>query len=79
MSRLPLITSPYVRDPARRCECCRWVDMYPSRRTPGTYGIACACPQCLPGQGGAGKVCCSFEREPGSDDDLERLPPSSPY
>lgn len=44
-----------------------------------TYGIARGNPKCLPGQGGAGKVCCCFEREPGTDDDLERLPPPSPY
>ena len=79
MAGLPLITSPYLRDPARRCECCHWVDMAPSKRFPGTYSVACACPKCLRGQGGAGKVCCCFEREPGTDDDLERMPPLSPY
>lgn len=45
----------------------------------GVYSIACACPKCLPGQAGEGKVCCSFEREPGADDDLERLPPLAHY
>ncbi len=79
MAGLPLIRSPYVRDPARRCECCHFVDMRPSVRRPGAYSVACGNPKCLPGQGGEGKACSCFEREPGTDDDLERLAPLSPH
>lgn len=75
MQGLPLINSPYLRDPARRCECCHWADMHPHPRAEHGYSLGCLNPKCLLGQAGVGKVCCMFEREPGADDDLESLPP----
>lgn len=61
-----------TRPPWRRCECCRFVDWI---RRPSGYSLGCLHPKCLYGQAGKGKACCGFEREPGSDDEVEKLPP----
>lgn len=52
------------QDNGARCVYCRWVDVIP------TGGLGCLCPQCLYGQASRDRSCCSFEREPGSDDEL---------
>lgn len=62
-------------DPGRRCECCRHVEIRPNRAAEHGYSVACLNPKCLRGQAGVGKSCSAFEREPGTDDDLSRLPP----
>lgn len=67
------------RAPAHRCECCRWAEIRPNPRTQHGYSVACANPKCLRGQAGVGRACCCFEREPGTDDELERLPPLTFY
>lgn len=48
----------------RRCIHCRWVEISPAR------GMGCLCPKCLYGQASTERTCCSYEREPGADDDL---------
>lgn len=68
----PLMHARPVRPPWRRCECCAHVDMI---TRPGGYSVGCLHPRALYGQAGKGKTCCSFERDPGSDDELEQLPP----
>lgn len=64
-----------ARAPCRRCECCHYANVYPSTRTGPGYGVGCLHPKGPSGRAGVGKSCCDFEREPGTDDDLERLPP----
>lgn len=54
---------PFEND-GRRCRHCRWVDIRPRG------GMGCNCPQCLYGQASESRVCCSYEREPGSDDEV---------
>lgn len=76
MQPLPIVRSPNLRAPERRCECCHHADVIP-RRT--GYSIGCLDPRAHYGQAGIGKACCGFEREPGTDDDLERLPPLADY
>jgi len=51
-------------DPGRRCKHCRWVEFTPE------HWMVCGNPKCCRGQAGEGKYCCSWEREPGSDDEL---------
>ena len=61
-----------VRDPERSCIYCQHVDvrvLIPPVRG-YTRSLGCTNPKCLRGQAGEGKDCCSFQREPGSDDDL---------
>ncbi len=64
-----------ANSPCRRCEHCRFGEMSPSTWAGCGYGVSCRHPRLPPGQAGVGKNCCYFEREPGSDDELERLPP----
>lgn len=59
-------------DDGRRCIHCHWVDVVFA--VTGRRSLGCNCPKCLYGQAGEGKSCCSWEREPGSDDELS--PPS---
>lgn len=59
----------------RRCECCVHVEIRQVPTEPHGYTCACLNPKCLRGQAGVGKACSAFEREPGADDDLSRLPP----
>ena len=70
----------YRRDPLRRCEFCVHA-VFVRPRTDGRpgYSLLCGCPKCLPGQAGRGRDCCSFEREPGADDEIEGLPPLVPW
>lgn len=56
----------------RRCECCTHVDFV---TRPDGYSLGCNHPSALYGQAGKGRTCCSFEREPGSDDELDHFPP----
>jgi hypothetical protein len=51
-------------DGGTRCVHCRWVDVTP------TGGMGCLCPKCLYGQASPERTCCSYEREPGADDEL---------
>jgi hypothetical protein len=51
-------------DGGRRCIHCRWVEISPIR------GMGCLCPKCLYGQASTERTCCSYEREPGADDEL---------
>ena len=60
---VPSMYLPWQGD-GRRCTHCRWVEMTP------TGGMGCLCPKCLYGQASAERTCCSFEREPGADDEL---------
>ena len=55
---------PRWHDGGRRCKHCRWVDVTP------TGGMGCLCPKCLYGQASPERTCCSYEREPGADDEL---------
>jgi hypothetical protein len=48
---------------SRRCLHYRWVEITPR-------GVGCICPKCLYGQASELRTCCSYEREPGSDDEL---------
>lgn len=59
----------------RRCECCHFVEIRPNAAAEHGYSVACLNPKCMVGQAGVGKSCSAFEREPGADDDLSRLPP----
>ena len=60
--------------PYQRCECCHFADVRANAKEPVGYGVGCLHPKCSRGQAGVGKSCCYFEREPGTDDALERLP-----
>ena len=51
-------------DDGRRCKHCRWVEV---RHTDGMGSLN---PKCLYGQASELRTCCSYEREPGSDDEL---------
>jgi hypothetical protein len=62
-SPAPTMYLPW-HDDGRRCVHCRWVEVLPTR------GMGCLCPKCLNGQASPERTCCSYEREPGSDDDL---------
>ena len=53
-------------DDGHRCIHCRWVEV---KVRPTSRGLGCLCPKCLYGQAGEGKSCCSWEREPGADDE----------
>ena len=55
----------------RRSIHCRWVGVGPLRRQKPGRSIWCENPKCLRGQAGEGKSCSCWEREPGSDDELE--------
>lgn len=59
-------TRPWADD-GKRCRYCRWVEGYFPR-------FSCGNPKCLRGQAGVNVSCCSYEREPGSDDDLSEGP-----
>ena len=59
----------FVRNPARSCIYCHFVDVKDGKRSPGR-SLGCLHPKALYGQAGEGKDCCSFLRETGSDDDL---------
>lgn len=76
----PLQYETHRRDPQLRCEfCVHAVFNRPRPRSPTGYSLSCGCPKCLPGQAGAGRVCCSFMRESGADDVLEGWPPLVPW
>ena len=63
----------FVRNPARSCIYCQWVDvriLIPPKNG-YTRGLSCTNPKCHRGQAGEGKDCCSFTREPGADDELD--------
>ena len=60
----------FVRNPARSCIYCCYVDVKPGKRSPGR-SLGCLHPKTLYGQAGEGKDCCSFVREPGADDEVE--------
>lgn len=68
-----------TREPWRRCECCTHVDMKQRPDLEGGYAVGCLHPRALYGQAGKGKTCSGFEREIGSDDDLDQLPPLVNY
>lgn len=70
--------SATIRPDWRRCECCSHGAVSPSPSPPG-YRVVCANPKASPGRGGTGRACCDFVREPGSDDEVERLPPMEFY
>lgn len=53
---------------ARSCQHCRWVHMYPDKSA-GIW-MVCTHPRTCRGQAARNTSCCSFEREPGTDDDL---------
>jgi hypothetical protein len=53
---------PWQSQGRRRLHC-RWVEVTQK-------GMGCLCPQCLYGQASELRTCCSYEREPGSDDEL---------
>ncbi len=76
----PLQYGSHMRDPLHRCEFCVHV-IFTRPRADGRpgYGLRCGRPKCLPGQAGAGRVCCSFMPEPGADDVLESWPPLVPW
>lgn len=59
----------------RRCECCVHVEKWANPEADHGYSVACANPKCLRGQAGRGRCCSAFEREVGSDDELEHLAP----
>jgi hypothetical protein len=50
------------------CITCRWVEVKLCRN--GALGLGCTHPMACYGQAGRGKNCCSWEREPGADDQL---------
>jgi hypothetical protein len=54
---------------ARSCQHCRWVNVRLALN--GALGLGCLHPRALYGQAGRNKDCCSYEREPGSDDELQ--------
>jgi hypothetical protein len=58
----PLMYRP-AQSEGRRCLHCRWVEV--TQR-----GMGCRCPKCLYGQASELSTCCSYEREPGADDEL---------
>lgn len=70
-------STPY-RPAWYRCECCRHGAVSPVPLPPG-YRVSCAAPRHPPGRGGIGRACCDFVREPGTDDEVERLPPMEFY
>ena len=74
MGTEPITSDPMTQrrrwvDDGRRCITCRWVEVKPCS-TPGRpLGLGCTHPMACYGQAGEGKSCCSWEREPGADDD----------
>ena len=70
----PTMYAPYVRDPMQRCEFCRWVEARPLSKRPLVIALGCLQPKTHYGQASRGGLCCSFEREPGADDEV--LPPA---
>ena len=59
----PTMYQPWS-DAGGRCIHCRWVEFSPTR------GMGCMCPKCLYGQASHERTCCSYEREPGADDEV---------
>ena len=69
----PMMYPLYVRNPTHRCEFCRWVDVHPLPKRPLVIALGCLQPMTHYGQAARGGLCCSFEREPGADDEMPLL------
>lgn len=61
-----------------RCECCRYADVIHRPNERG-YSLGCLSPKAHYGQAGVAKSCCDFERELGTDDEVESLAPTTFY